>query len=278
MPEQPPVLLPVAGIDLNADLGEECGDDAAILSVVTTANIAAGAHAGGGNVLVETVTLAARRGVQVGAHISYPDRENFGRVSMLADLSADDLAASLASQLLAVHHAATKAGVPVTHVKPHGALYNDAADNPFLARLILTVIASTTDSLGLPAPWPIMGLPNTAMHWQARREHIRFVPEGFADRAYRLDGTLQPRSEPGAVLTDTVAVLTQAVQIATAHEVTTVPDGVVIPMPVETLCLHGDTPDAVEHAETIRELFTATGIPIRRFVFPASSPSTRPNS
>ena len=227
-----------ASIDLNADLGEECADDDALLGIVTSANIATGAHAGGGAVMVRTVRSAAARGVAVGAHPSYPDRAAFGRVSHAGRWSSSDLQAEIVRQCRLVQDECAGAGVALSHLKPHGALYNDAASTPWIA----DAVARAAAALGVP----LVGLPGTEHERAAARAGTGFHAEAFADRAYRGDGTLVPRSEPGAVLEE-VAAVDQARTLASRGG-------------VATICVHGDTPGAVEMARSIRAALEDAGI------------------
>lgn len=253
-------------MDLNADLGEECGDDRALLDVITSANIATGAHAGGGDILTQTVFWATERGVAVGAHPSYRDRAGFGRTSHLDSLPA--LLPDLIEQVLGVAEVAASVGVELQHVKAHGALYNDASANPVAAHLFLDMMETLTRELhsrGMLSRnrnLPVMGQPNSAMSAAAQERGALFLSEGFADRAYLPDGRLVPRSQPGAVLEDPEAVVAQALQMATQGTVTT-PTGVTIPMPVDTICVHGDTPAAAALAVRIRNAFLAEGLELR---------------
>jgi len=252
-------------IDLNADLGEDCGDDVAMLDLVTTANVACGSHAGGGLILRDTVASAASRGVAIGAHPSYPDRENFGRVSMRT-FDAKVLATSIFEQIINVAEVAKSEGIGLSHVKAHGALYNDAAVHEDMALLILTAVAQSEAHLierGLLAndsagKLPIMGMPISTMQLMCERAGRRFWPEAFADRAYTPAARLVPRSEPGAVL-DHDAALAQAISIATSGTTTAV-DGTSLSLDVVTLCVHGDTPGAVALASDIRAALADTGV------------------
>lgn len=190
-------------ICLNSDLGEVSGPegrmlDAAILRVVTRCNVACGGHAGDEISMRETVQRGNKLGVRIGAHPSYPDRRNFGRMSL--EMGPAQLSASLDRQVTALIRIAHGEGVAVTHLKPHGALYNDAARNPALAE----VIVQTAKRAGLPE---LIGPPHSALEQSAREAGLLFIAEGFADRAYERDGALTPRSTPGAVIADDHAVV-----------------------------------------------------------------------
>jgi 5-oxoprolinase (ATP-hydrolysing) subunit A len=242
-------------IDLNADLGEECGDDESMLRLVTTANIACGGHAGGGETMRSTIAAAKALGVAVGAHPSYPDRPGFGRISMLGVVDDSEILQSLIKQMASFFAAAHDLAVDVSHVKPHGALYNEAMVDERAAILLLTALRTATDDV-----LPVMGLPGSVLQRVSSREHRPYITEGFADRAYESGGTLMARSRQGAVLTTDQAV-TQACMLAN-NRITTA-DGTVLDMSIDSLCVHGDTPDAVHMVQRIREELTAAGVNIR---------------
>lgn len=240
-------------IDLNADLGEECGDDTAMLAIVTSANIAAGGHAGGGQTLRDTVAAAAARNVRIGAHPSYPDRENFGRISPIATTDPALYMETLIQQILDVAAAAQENNTVLTHVKPHGALYNDAMVNEDVALLVARATRHASDHIQLPnmPAIPLMGQPGSVLEKIARILTVPFIPEGFADRAYNPDGTLVPRTHDGAVIHDLDAICAQVTQMADHGTVTAI-DGTVIPMNVHSICVHGDTPGAVSIAHAVK--------------------------
>jgi len=249
----------VTSIDLNADLGEECADDRAMLDIVTTANVAAGGHAGGGSVLDETVRAAAARGVAIGAHPSYVDRAGFGRTSRLADHDDASLTAMVRHQLLEVVRACTQVGAAMTHVKAHGALYHDVTADEAAAEAMLVAVGDTAREIG--ASLAVVGPPTGVLRAVCDRHGVHYVAEGFADRAYLPDGRLVDRSIPGAVLHDADEVVAQALSIALDSSVRTI-SGDDLPMGVETLCLHGDTPGAVALATAIRSALVAAGVRI----------------
>lgn len=259
-------------IDLNADVGEECGDDAALFALVTSANVAAGGHAGGGEVLAATVALAARHGVAVGAHPSYPDRPAFGRVSRRDEHGHDGIRRFVADQVRAVARECDRHGVALTHVKAHGALYADTAADPLVAEAFLAgvrdaltrvlepdVARGTGDEAGVAIVGPARSRLAEA---SARRGHP-FIAEVFADRAYTPEGTLVPRSEPGAVIHDAQTVARRAARMALEGRVEAI-DGTVVEVVGATVCLHGDTPGAVEIARRVREELAASGIVVAR--------------
>lgn len=247
-------------MDLNADLGEECGDDVAMLSIVSSANIAAGGHAGGGEVLLTTTEAASRSGVKVGAHPSYPDRENFGRVSLASTQDPALFLETIIQQILDVAEAAERYNTRLTHVKPHGALYNDAMVNEQVALLVAraTIHASAHFLLPSMPPLPVMGQPGSEMEKICRVLGVPFIPEGFADRAYRANGTLVPRSEAGAVHHDIETIKNQVKQMVETNTVTAI-DGTVIPMNVLSICVHGDTPGSVTIAQAVKNIVNQAG-------------------
>lgn len=240
-------------IDLNADLGEGEATDAALLDIVSSCNVACGGHAGDMASMLATITAAAARGVAVGAHPSYPDREGFGRCSGFMD--AASLEPALEGQLAVLLEVAADAGISIGHVKPHGALYNDAARNRTLADAIARVMRS------IDVDWKLVGPPSSELERAAGRAGLGYVAEGFVDRAYQADGSLLPRSEPGAVYTDPEAAARQATSIA-ADERVTAANGDIVLLRVATLCIHGDTPGAVASAEAVRAALERAGVRI----------------
>ena len=243
-----------AAIDLNADLGEGGACDAELLAIVSSCNVACGGHAGDADSMARTVQLAIAGGVAVGAHPSYPDRDNFGRRSMA--LGADELYESLTSQAESLLDIAGELGARVRHLKPHGALYNDAAVNAGLADIVARVAAE------LPGDVCLVGPPGSELECAAAGNDLVFVAEAFVDRAYRADGRLVPRSERGAVHADIRKMVAQALSLATNDEVEAI-DGQVISVPARTLCVHGDTRDAAAAARAIRRALEAAGVTIR---------------
>jgi UPF0271 protein len=245
-------------VDLNADVGEECGDDASLLAIVTTANVAAGGHAGGGDVLLETVGLAARARVAVGAHPSYPDRADFGRISRADMHDPTSISVFVREQVLAVAAACAAHNVGLSHVKAHGALYHDAATAPALAAAFLDGVQWAASDLGVSGI-PVVGMPGTALEHACRQRGLAFMAEAFADRAYSPDGSLLPRSEPGAVLDDPGEVAERVLRLVTEGQVLAV-DGSDLRVPAATVCLHGDTPGAVEMARRVRQRLEERGV------------------
>ncbi len=244
----------MASIDLNADLGEGDRYDAELLEVVSSCNVACGGHAGDTDSMAGTVAAAIANGVCVGAHPGYPDREGFGRVS--GYLAGSALYESLTQQVTDLADVAAELGAQLTHVKPHGALYNDAVHDRALADIIARV---TSEAPGKPA---FMGMANTELEHAARRHDLDFIAEAFVDRAYEPDGTLVSRSEPGAVHGELAVATTQAVGLAESGRVTA-RNGDVIAIEADTLCIHGDTPGAAEAARAVRDVLESHGIEIR---------------
>jgi UPF0271 protein len=246
-------------IDLNGDVGEsfgayEIGHDAALIPILTSANIACGFHAGDPGVMRATVALAREHGVAIGAHPGFPDLVGFGRREMAA--TPREVEDFVAYQIGALAAIAAAQGARLAHVKPHGALYNMAARDANLADAIARAIAAVDASLRLFA------LPGSKSLAAAQRHGLRGVSEAFADRAYRGDGSLVPRSETGAVIDDEDTVVKRAVAIAREHMVIAA-DGTRVPLAVETICVHGDTPGAAVLAARIRNALGDAGIQVR---------------
>lgn len=241
-------------IDMNADLGEGDTNDEELLQIVSSCNIACGGHAGDAGSMATTVRAAVVNGVCVGAHPGYPDRKGFGRVSGF--LAGDTLYEALTGQVTALADIAAQFGTRLTHVKPHGALYNDAIANRGLADVIARVIAETPGAPGF------MGMANTELQFAADRHGLEFIAEAFVDRAYEADGTLVSRAEPGAVHENLSVVTAQAVGLAEAGLVTA-RNGDVIRVRADTLCIHGDTPGAAEAARAVRDVLESHGVEVR---------------
>lgn len=244
----------MARIDLNADLGEGDPHDEELLQVVSSCNVACGGHAGDAESMALTVRSAIANGVAVGAHPGYPDRDGFGRNNGFMD--GDALYESLTEQVTTLADVAAHLGARLAHVKPHGALYNDAVRNQALADIIARVVA---EAPGGPA---FVGMANTELEFAARRHGLEFVAEAFVDRAYEPDGTLVSRKEPGAVHEELSVATTQAVRLAENNEVTA-RDGATISVSADTLCIHGDTPGAAEKARAVRDVLESHGVEIR---------------
>lgn len=244
----------MASIDLNADLGEGDVYDDELLRIVSSCNVACGGHAGDEDSMTRTVRSAIANGVAVGAHPGYPDREGFGRRS--GYMAGDELYDSLTAQVTELADIAAHLGARLSHVKPHGALYNDAVRDRGLADIIARV---TAEAPGAPA---FVGMANTELEFAAQRHGLAFVAEAFVDRAYEPDGTLVPRSEPGAVHDVLSVATTQAVRLAEAGEATA-RNGEIVKVRADTLCIHGDTPGAAEKARAVRDVLESHGVDVR---------------
>jgi UPF0271 protein len=241
-------------IDLNADVGEGCGSDAALLDLVSSANIACGWHAGGANAMRDCVRLAMAKGVAIGAHPSFHDPVNFGRKEM--NLPADDIYAGVLYQLGALSAIAQAEGARVAHVKPHGALYNQAARDPQIAQAIVSAVHDFDPSMA------VFGLAHSGLIDAAREAGLVAIEEGFADRGYRADGSLVPRSEPGALIEDEDAMLEHVLSMVRDKRVRAV-DGCIVPLHIHTLCLHGDGAHALAFARRLRAELEVNGIDVR---------------
>ena len=249
-------------IDLNADLGEgfgawSMGDDEALLDVITSANVACGFHAGDPRTMRRVCASAAARGVVIGAQVGYRDLAGFGRRRM--DVAPDDLAADVLYQLGALDACARAAGARVRYVKPHGALYNTAADDATQAGAVAEAVAAFDRSLSL------LALPGSALADAAAALGLPFVAEGFADRGYLPSGRLAPRGTDGAVLHDVDAVAARAVRFAADATVDAV-DGTPVAVRVASVCVHGDTPGAVRLATAVRRALTEAGVDVAPFL------------
>lgn len=251
----------VAGIDLNADLGEgfgvwRLGDDDAMLDIVTSANVACGFHAGDPAGLLRVCRSAATRGVRIGAQVSYRDLAGFGR--RFIDVAAEDLIADVVYQIGALQAIARASGSVVSYVKPHGALYNTIVTNGEQAAAVAEAVRLVDPGL------PVLGMAGSVFFDEAARRGLRTVPEACVDRAYRPDGRLVSRREPGAVLHDPAAIAERVIAIVTSGRVTAV-DGRPIVVSAESVCVHGDSPGAVQIATAVRDRLTAAGVDIRSF-------------
>jgi 5-oxoprolinase (ATP-hydrolysing) subunit A len=248
-------------IDLNADVGESLGawpmgDDARLIPLVTSVSVACGFHAGDPLTIERTIRIAAAAGVAVGAHPGYPDLVGFGRRDLA--MAPDELEAAIVYQVGAVAAFARDAGTELRHVKPHGALYNAAAREPRLAETIARAVRRCSAELVL------YGLAGSAMLDAGRAAGLTVAAEAFPDRAYEPDGSLRARSRDGAVLTDSVAVAARAVGMVTRGTVEAW-DGSLVELAADTLCLHGDTPGAVEHARSVRAALEQAGVTLGPF-------------
>lgn len=240
-------------IDLSADVGEG-EDDLPLFRWLTSVNIACGAHAGDEETMNRTIAEAVRLGIVVGAHPSYPDREGFGRRALATPPA--ELLRSLQDQIATLADVAARHGVRLAHVKPHGALYNQAAVDPSLAEVVTEAIRGVDPGLRL------VGLAGSAMLDAGRRAGLRVSAEAYADRRYRSDGTLAPRAMPGALMDDPLHATAQALAIVSGNPVDSV-DGIAIPVSADVLCLHADTPGAAAMAERVHAALVAAGVHIR---------------
>jgi UPF0271 protein len=240
-------------IDLNCDMGEGIGDDARLMPLVTSANVACGFHAGGPETMRRTVRLAREHGVAVGAHPGYPDRAGFGRRHLAA--SPDEVRDDVTYQIGALWAFCRAEGIRLTHVKPHGALYNDAAEDRDLARAICEAARQVDPAL------TVVCLARSPMAEVARALGIPCAEEAFADRAYTARGTLVSRRTPGAVIRDPAEVAARVSRMVREGRVAAI-DGMLVPIAAGTICIHGDTPGAVELVTAIRARLAADGVAV----------------
>ena len=251
--------LPRVRIDINSDVGESfgayrIGHDAGLMRSITSANIAAGFHAGDPSVLRDTIRAAKAHGVAVGAHPGFPDLVGFGRRDMnVAPREAEDM---VLYQIAAVAGVAAAEGVRLQHVKAHGALFNMAVHDAELAAAIARAVAAFDRSL------IFFGLPGSELLKAGRAAGLRVAAEVFADRAYEPDGTLASRRKPGSVLHDADAVVARAVRMVVEKSVVAT-DGSVVPLEADTICLHGDTPGSDELAARVRAGFERAGVTVK---------------
>lgn len=248
-------------MDLNSDLGESfgpwrMGDDASILSMVTSANVACGFHAGDPAGILQTLTDAAAKGVVVGAHVGYRDLVGFGRRNM--DPSSRELVADVIYQIGALQGLAAAVGTQVRYVKPHGALYNTIAHDRRQAGDVISAI------LAVDANLVLMGLAGSPILGWARERGLRVVAEAFADRAYTDDGVLVSRRELGAVLHDPELVAQRMLALVRTGEIESI-NGKKVRLQADSICVHGDSPDAVAMARRVRECLEADGVVLRSF-------------
>ncbi|MCK8643453.1 LamB/YcsF family protein [Mycobacterium colombiense] len=251
----------MAGIDLNADLGEgfgvwRLGDDDAMLGIVTSANVACGFHAGDPAGLLRVCRSAAAAGVRIGAQVSYRDLAGFGR--RFIDVTAEDLIADVVYQIGALQAIAHAAGSSVSYVKPHGALYNTIVTHHEQAAAVAEAVRQVDARL------PVLGMAGSAFFDEAARRELRTVAEAFADRAYRPDGRLVSRRDPGAVLHDPAAIADRVAAMVTSGRVTAI-DGTQIALQAQSVCVHGDSPGAVQIAAAVRDRLATAGVEIGAF-------------
>lgn len=244
-------------IDLNADLGEGIGNDAALLSIVTSASIACGGHAGNAETMRTALLAAKANAVRVGAHPGFADPEHFGRRRL--ELPVDEIIGQIVGQVEMLEAVAAPLGVPLAYIKLHGALANMAAEDDARSDAIFGAVARR---------WPTMAalvLENSAQERAAERSGMAIIREAYADRGYLADGMLAPRSEPGAVIEDTNLIVERCLRLALHHEIVAT-DGTVLASRADSICLHGDTSSAVEHAIAVRTALEGRGLltPIRQ--------------
>lgn len=250
----------MTSVDLNADLGEWDGPgvspvDERLLALATSANVACGGHAGNAAAMLATVTRASQRGVAVGAHPGYADREGFGRREL--GLSPGEIGKQVEEQVSAMAACCRKAGARLRYVKPHGALYNRAVRDTQAARAIVQATRAAGDLV-------LLCLPGSEMMKEAGRAGVRVAAEAFVDRGYRADGTLVPRGEPGALLEDVGAAVDRALRLVTDGRLTP-REGPDLTIHADSLCVHGDGPHAVLLLEAVRSRFTSAGIALAPF-------------
>lgn len=251
-------------LDLNADLGEgfgvwRLGDDEAMLEVVTSANVACGGHAGDPSTMRTICAAAARQDVAVGAQVSYPDLAGFGR--RFVDIDPVHLTDAVVAQIGVLDAFARLAGRRVRYVKPHGALYHACVDHERQAAAVVEAVAALDPDLA------VVGLPGSQLLQRAEAHGLRAIGEAFADRAYRPDGGLVPRGEPGAVVVDPAEVVRRVRQLAVDGTVRAV-DGSDVRIRAATVCLHGDTPGAPELAQAVRAGLEAVQVRVQSFCEP----------
>ncbi|MGI9053425.1 MAG: LamB/YcsF family protein [Ilumatobacteraceae bacterium] len=251
----------MVAIDLNSDLGESfgvwrLGDDEAMLEVVTSANVACGFHAGDPSTLRAVCVAAVANGVSIGAQVAYPDLVGFGRRAI--DMDPFELRDAVLYQLGALDAFAQVAGAEVAYVKPHGALYHATVADAVQAEAVVAAAAEYDPSLA------VLGAPGSELLRAADDAGLEAVPEAFADRAYLRDGRLVSRREPDALVVDPAEVAARAVRLATEREVVSV-DGTVIPVVARSLCVHGDTPSAVDLARAVRDALEDAGVELHSF-------------
>lgn len=246
-------------VDLNCDIGEsfgvwQMGDDEALMNWVSSVNIACGFHAGDPTVIRKTVELAISKGLAIGAHPSFPDLQGFGRREM--KMSESEIFDLVLYQVSALKGICEALGGRLNHVKPHGALYNQAAKNAAIARTIAKAVSKIDKNLIL------FGLSGSSLVVEAEKIGLKTASEVFADRTYRFDGSLTPRNMPNALITDTSLAIKQVLQMVKTQTVTTI-DGKTIRIKAETICIHGDSKNAIEFARSINLKLKENGIKIK---------------
>ncbi len=241
-------------VDLNCDMGEGMANEESIMPLISSVNIACGEHAGNPSIIKKTVALARKFGVAVGAHPSYPDRIHFGRVSL--EMSEQEIYTCVIQQLSLINEIASDMGVRLHHVKPHGALYNDAATNPKIAAAIYSAIEDFDTSL------IVYGLANSICEEIAYKKGLRFYNEVFADRTYTEKGLLTPRTSPNALIENDKDAVRQVLHIL-QHKSVVSTTGKAVPVKADTICIHGDGSHAFECAQSLRKAIESIQIHIQ---------------
>lgn len=242
-------------IDLNCDMGEGFATDALIMPLISSANIACGYHAGGGELMRQTIRLAMQHQVAIGAHPSFNDREGFGRREM--QLSSEEIHGIVSDQVNSILKSAEAEGARLTHVKPHGALYNMAANDHLVADAISRAIKEIDASL------IVYGLPDSASESSAKAHGLRFYREVFSDRTYTNKGRLTPRQQPHALIETAEQSLAQVMQVVLRQTITST-NGQEIPMKADTICIHGDGEHALAFAQLINQSLDQQGITVKQ--------------
>jgi UPF0271 protein len=246
-------------VDLNCDLGEGAGNDEALMELATSVNIACGGHAGDESTMRATLLLARQHGVAAGAHPGFADRDHFGRRELA--VPPEDIVRLVGAHVSDLQRIARSEGVLLTHVKPHGALYNMAARDARVADAVAEAVA------GVDARLWLFGLAGGELLKAGHARGLRVAAEVFADRTYQSDGSLTPRSSPAALHTETVEMVRQVLRMIREGAVRSV-DGRDVPITADTVCLHGDGAHAVEFARTLRAALAAEGVVVRPLVSP----------
>lgn len=243
-------------VDLNCDMGEGYPNDAALMDYVSSVNIACGFHAGDDATMRTTVKAAIEKGVAIGAHPSYPDRENFGRTAM--SLAPDEIREIVTEQIQILQAVCDADGGKLTHVKPHGALYNHSAKDPAIAAAIARAVRDHDPKLIL------FGLSGSVSIGEAQKIGLQTASEAFADRTYRSDGSLTPRSEANALIIDTVVAAEQAFRMI-SNGCVIAAGGELVAIEADTICIHGDGEHALDFAAAIHKKLTENGVRIKAF-------------
>lgn len=241
-------------VDVNCDMGEGCPNDRALMDYVSSVNVACGYHAGDLETMRRTVDNALQKGKAIGAHPGYADRNNFGRTSM--SLARSEILDLVGEQIIKLLEVCNAAGAKLSHVKPHGALYNQAARNSEIAAAIAEAVSNLDPSLVL------FGLSGSESLYAGCQAGLQTASEVFADRTYCPDGSLTPRSEPGALIKDVAAATDQAVRMVTRGTVIAT-NGEALTIKADTICIHGDGENALKFAEAIYTKLSGSGITIR---------------